>query len=332
MFYTLRTYIFLVLVWQARVYLVVLNNSKITSNHHMPSPYDCRPFSRGCSFSMITTGNIVVAETNKMVKHLNPQNLSIGSTKEFLRRFTAKDLTTAYKQIGPPMDGASVLRFSPRIDGDFLPMDYPDLVPLFNYLESIAEVDPNNIANFDLNSFRRKVSDFFITKKIWGDRMAEGIERMVDFYVGNRTGGPAFYLDCYTRAIHDCYFAVPAKLEMLTKMRNGWPIYNGTFDRSHFAMQPPKLPINVSTHGTEYVYLFGHLRDVETLFNEADRRYRQFWLRFIVQFVKTVNGDEDPKLEHNSTESEVQLWNEMNGLCDYDLIRQIQSKKKMQHL
>ncbi|KAI6213018.1 hypothetical protein M3Y94_00099100 [Aphelenchoides besseyi] len=41
-FYTVRTYIFLVLVWQARVYLVVLNNSKITNNHHMPSQVNLR--------------------------------------------------------------------------------------------------------------------------------------------------------------------------------------------------------------------------------------------------------------------------------------------------
>lgn len=110
----------------------------------------------------------------------------------------------------------------------------------------MAEVSLLEAANFNANDFRRKIRDLFISQKIWGSKTDIGVNEIFDFYASSgeqRNQNNLFYLDCYTRAIHDCYFGVPAKMEMLEKMRFGWPVFNGVFDRLHDAVHPPKVPL-----------------------------------------------------------------------------------------
>jgi hypothetical protein len=79
------------------------------------------------------------------------------------------------------MNGASVIRFSPRVDGDFIPKDYFDLISeslpkptlntnsqnegvvfaLFNYLESVAEISPSEAKNFNVELFYKKIGDLW---------------------------------------------------------------------------------------------------------------------------------------------------------------------------
>lgn len=161
------------------------------------------------------------------------------------------------------MDGASVIRFSPRVDRDFIPRDYKDLIQdsspkptlntnsqnegvvfaMFNYLESIAEISASEANTFNADDLRRKINDLFISKKIWGDQTDVGVDKIFDFYTSNgqRNQGSIFYLSSYTKAIHDCYFGLPAKMEMLEKIRCGWPVFNAIFDRLHDAVHPPAV-------------------------------------------------------------------------------------------
>jgi hypothetical protein len=228
-----------------------------------------------------------------------------------------------------------------------------DFLALFNYLASIAEIRPDEAKTFNAEAFRRKVRDLFISPKIWGNQTEAGVEEIFQFYVGNSTGDNVFYLNAYTTAIHDCYFGVPAKIEMMEKMRCGWPVYNGLFDRLHTAMHPPNVPLkgsvvsefkmvfSVPTHGSEYIYLFGHLKDTEQLFNEEDKQYRDFWIESIVEFVKSGTptqweqatpetpgvalrvNDGAPIVEHGLLEKELEFWTEMNKRCGYNIVRQI---------
>jgi carboxylesterase type B len=100
----------------------------------------------------------------------------------------------------------------------------------------------------------------------------------------------------------------------------------------------------VSTHGSEYIYLFGHSKDSESLFDEADKAYRDFWIQSIVDFVKSGSpkSARNPQweqatifnphtvlrvdnagynLEHS--DKELKLWNELNRRCGYNIFRQI---------
>lgn len=102
-------------------------------------------------------------------------------------------------------------------------------------------------ANFNADDFRRKIRDLFISERIWGNQTDVGVNDIFDFYASTNNQQEAtdnlFYLNCYTNAIHDCYFGVPAKMEMLEKIRCGWPVFNGIFDRLHDAVHPPKVPL-----------------------------------------------------------------------------------------
>lgn len=118
------------------------------------------------------------------------------------------------------------------------------ILALFNYLESIAEVSLEDAAKFNANFFRQKIRDLLISEQIWGQKTQHGVNEIFKFYAKNSENKDnLFYLNCYTKAIHDCYFGVPAKMEMLEKMRCGWPVYNGIFDRLHQAVHPPKVPL-----------------------------------------------------------------------------------------
>lgn len=237
------------------------------------------------------------------------------------------------------------------------------ILALFKYLESVAEINHSKMAAFSANDFRQKINDLFISKQIWGQRENEGINEIFDFYANNDQKDNLFYLNCYTRAIHDSYFGVPAKIEMFEKLRNGWPVYNGLFDRLHSAVHPPQIPLKgigcslyilalfkhfmlVPTHGSEYLYLFGHLKNSEQLFDETDKQYRDFWIESIVDFVKSGSPksnknpqwtqatnenpgpvlrvqDGSPKLEQNLLDKELLFWTRLNKLCGYNIIRQM---------
>lgn len=156
------------------------------------------------------------------------------------------------------MNGANVIRFSPRVDGDFIPKDYFDLISesppkptlntnshnegvvfaLFNYLESIAEISPLEAKNFNVEVFQKKIRD------LWGTQIESDINEMSKFYLSSKDHDDNLrYLRAYTKAIHDCYFAIPARVEMLEKMRCGWNVFNGIFGRLHQAVHPPQIPL-----------------------------------------------------------------------------------------
>lgn len=53
----------------------------------------------GSSFSLISTGNLVEKETQKIVNRLNAGGTSVPNPKEFLKQFSTEDILKAYKQI-----------------------------------------------------------------------------------------------------------------------------------------------------------------------------------------------------------------------------------------
>jgi hypothetical protein len=70
------------------------------------------------------------------------------------------------------------------------------------------------------------------------------LDEMANFYLnGQDPNDNLVYLKAYTKAIHDCYFAIPARVEMLEKIRCGWNVFNGIFGKLHQEVHPPHIPL-----------------------------------------------------------------------------------------
>jgi hypothetical protein len=95
--------------------------------------------------------------------------------------------------------------------------------------------------------------------------------------------------------------------------------------------------------------LFGHFKNTEQLFDDVDRKYRDFWINSIVDFVKSGSpksakhpewtlatgknsGDvlrvqnDKPTLEHGLQEKELSFWTELHKRCGFNICRQLPLK------
>ncbi|KAK0411837.1 hypothetical protein QR680_005870 [Steinernema hermaphroditum] len=215
---------------------------------------------------------------------------------------------------GPTRYDLNIVKYGPRIDGDFFPIDYERLVEespqrpaiigmtakestFFTILGFSKTINTlyltrENFANFDRESLVTFIRETVAPEKVAGVQAKELQERLVKFYVERDEPEEAdykFYLERYTDLCSDAQFNIPILLGAQLKRKSGWPVFLYLHEYFNEALYQKGDPAVGSTHANELYPMFGLPVFGQLEMTEAEKKNQKMIVDAFARFVKTGN-------------------------------------------
>ncbi|PAV58536.1 hypothetical protein WR25_25186 isoform A, partial [Diploscapter pachys] len=250
------------------------------------SPYTNEYVNGSFEMSGTALSNWALGKEDDLVANSKLLGMEVGCSdniKSCLKKKTIDQMFEAVtKTVGYKGEDVVLLKFSPRIDGDFFPA-HPDVLiknakrkpvsiigvgekedsffilhGLAPYLHNIA-VPKEEWPNFNRQKFIETIEKKVVRKSDFGDSASFVRDQIVDFYGKGAKNDDdyLFYLNQYNMLMSDLHFAVGATRTILKKAEEGWPVYAYSFEHYNkklFETLPEQL--RGSTHTNEYPYMF----------------------------------------------------------------------------
>ncbi|KAI6230820.1 Carboxylic ester hydrolase [Aphelenchoides fujianensis] len=277
------------------------------------SPHSQRFFQQSIEMSGPATAEWAVSDetvdyTSQFAVHLGcPFDDSRRMKECFLSKTPDEILqaTTTFTQPTPKL-----LQFTPRIDGDFLPLPLGELIrkaPPIATLSGVTQSETHyfTILNKDMpiNSVAVPPSQFktygrpeleryihhFCThmSAVFGDQKYRICEEVLDFYTRGEweaVDSSLFYLQRLNDLTSDFFFNVPAVLFARARTAHGHQSFlylNSYFNPAQF---DPEVPLQAATHANSYPYWNGLFPIGPFEFDENDRKFQRLLADTLVRF------------------------------------------------
>ncbi|CAD5232245.1 unnamed protein product [Bursaphelenchus xylophilus] len=268
----------------------------------------------GSYYALWSTNDRVVQETKKLAKLLGADENDSKSIKSVLKSTCTKELNDAMEFLGTASDTTNIAKFSPRLDGDFLPKDYHELlkertpIPTFygysahesmffavlGFLKSCNGLTllPEEYEKFGEAEIIEKIKKNLIPESEFGGIAKKIQDRVISFYVRRRVPenpDPLFYIARYVEIMSHLQFFIPTAFEIMEKHEHNWPIYisrNEYFADHHFK-EGTKL--KGAVHASELHTFFGFPNPRAFHMNKDDLAHRDFYANSLCNFIK--HGD-----------------------------------------
>ncbi|KAI6215237.1 Hydrolase [Aphelenchoides besseyi] len=255
-----------------------------------------------------TNSDIVLENTRLLVETIGRKEGE--SMKGCLKRATDEEIYAALDRIGTSKFGQSFGMFEPRLDNDFFPKDFSELISdtkpkptLISCVsqESLTLVSSRNrstssftlsdqqIENFSRNDIENLVRNYVITKEVYRDDANKVQNMVLDFYLNTSSKSPekSFLLHQYTQIFSDLQFNVPGIIEIQERLTRKWPVFAQLNSYVSASCIPSRSPIVESYHGSDQSYL---KCDSGLLLNDtSDLFMEQITNDYLVAFIKTGN-------------------------------------------
>uniref|UniRef100_A0A183BT20 Carboxylic ester hydrolase n=1 Tax=Globodera pallida TaxID=36090 RepID=A0A183BT20_GLOPA len=206
----------------------------------------------GSSMTAWAYNRRVIRETAKLAKVLQCEGNGSEGLKQCMKNKTVDELFDGFEIMGTTRQDVDYTLWKPHMDGDFLPMDIPDLIeraPPKPTIMGIADLESliftiggrntsvtlyaiplDEMDVYDSWRFELFVRSFVAKSELLGDKLAAEIQqKIVQFYTKDKFvedfGQPAYYFRRMALILSDLQFIVPAIWEASLKAQNGWPIY-----------------------------------------------------------------------------------------------------------
>ncbi|KAH7691443.1 CBN-GES-1 protein [Aphelenchoides avenae] len=263
----------------------------------------------GSALAEWAQGDRTVTSTMELSTAMECDTESSVAIKDCLKRTSVENIHQAIRATGIGRYEPNLLKYTPRLDGDFLDADVPELLrraPKKPTLLGITErealyfsilgkekgslntiaIDTSRFESYNESDFTAFVRDVVAPKVAFGAD-AEKVQReLLDFLL-------ARIEDCRHKPgalprqlLSDIIFNVPVLWQAQQQADNGWPTYlylNSFFNANQF---PADIPLTGSTHANEYPYMNGLFPVGDFHFDDEDRRHQQFWIEAISSFAK----------------------------------------------
>uniref|UniRef100_A0A1I7RTM0 COesterase domain-containing protein n=1 Tax=Bursaphelenchus xylophilus TaxID=6326 RepID=A0A1I7RTM0_BURXY len=255
------------------------------------SPYS-RPFvsksiqMSGSFFASWTTSNQVINETRKLMQAVGCERSNSQQAKKCLRRKSLKQLVDAIHHLGYNRKTLNLALYQPRLDGDFFPKDYPELlkeskVPtfigsandegvllgVFNVLKSIngLGLTPEEISSLTIKEVKKRIRENIFPVNEYGRRAPQIQDRVIDYYLKDLEDpmDPIKVTEIYARIQTHLQFFVPMLYELKERSMLDTPVYvyhNSYYAEHHF---PEGTPIKAAVHAAELKTINPSLPDVD---------------------------------------------------------------------
>uniref|UniRef100_A0A914D3V9 Carboxylesterase type B domain-containing protein n=1 Tax=Acrobeloides nanus TaxID=290746 RepID=A0A914D3V9_9BILA len=249
--------------------------------------------------------------TKDLSEALNCDQQDSKTVKECLKTKSVDEILSAVLKISPSRKDINFSKFQPRVDNDFFPEDYTELIKkapqkpamigftdvesalftlIMDHLMPDFYVPHDKFQGFGNSNLTQLIREI-AAESIFGEKSKEVQEKLIDFYVNREKPQNAdykFYLDKYTQIFSDTQFIIPAILAAKEKRENKWPVYlyqNEHYNKNSF---PEFMPVKGSLHGMEYIYLHG-LNFANLPFDEDDKKFKKVLIETVANFVKSGN-------------------------------------------
>ncbi|KAI6186287.1 Carboxylic ester hydrolase [Aphelenchoides besseyi] len=317
----------------------------------------------GSPFAAWTTSENSVKNTKLLVDQLGKKDGE--SVKQRLKRATMKEIYDALNRIGTTKFGVNFVNFGPRLDGDFLPKDYPELISetapkkddhgmcrrgvFTNSSTAAMTIQTNQIAGFSSREVERLV-DVIVREGSF--RNVDEVKRKVlEFYLNSNEEekNNVFYLQRYTQILSDLQFNLPIVRDIIDRRARGWSIfaYKSTYVNPEATTE--RCPIKKSFHGMDQRYMIlGYGEDRRFKMTDDDHKMENLLVDTFVNFVKTsspttnhfdwkpvqtVDSLDFASLQPNPTMNgglfldRLKFWRSLAEDYKYDLVRMLPQEK-----
>ncbi|GMT31680.1 hypothetical protein PFISCL1PPCAC_22977 [Pristionchus fissidentatus] len=283
------------------------------------SPHSSSLFSQsflmsGSSLSEIALSESVVEESKKLAKELGCLSGSSAKTIDCMQERTAHEIIQAVTKLGTTRRHTNILKFHPRLDGDFFPHSIERLAKtapkkrtvqgaadqesaLFVLYEEASFISGLTLSAPDQKRFSREnLVDFIetvvVTDHEHHDSASAFRRHLIEFYVekDEKKGDSEFYLQRFSDLASDLQFLIPLYQELQIKLANNWPSYLYILQHAHKSFPRDDFPITGAYHGDE----LEHITDEIVLHplkadEPEDHVFGSHFVKAVVNFVK--NGD-----------------------------------------
>ncbi|CAD5231188.1 unnamed protein product [Bursaphelenchus xylophilus] len=281
------------------------------------SPYS-KPFisksiqMSGSFFASWTTSDQVLNVTSDLVKAVGCERTNSQQVKKCLKRKSLKQLVDATHHLGINRKTLNLALYQPRLDGDFFPKDYPELLKesniptlvgsandesilfaVFNVLNSIngLGLSPQEIPTLTLEDLKRRIRENIFPTHEYGRRAPEIQDRVIEYYLKDLkdANNPIELVEIYARIQTHMQFFVPMLYELKERSKLDTPVYvyhNNYYADHHF---PEGTPIKAAVHAAELKTMFDFPIPDNYEHTLEDIAHRDRLLGAIENFVKTGN-------------------------------------------
>uniref|UniRef100_A0A914CP54 Carboxylesterase type B domain-containing protein n=1 Tax=Acrobeloides nanus TaxID=290746 RepID=A0A914CP54_9BILA len=272
----------------------------------------------GSPFAEWAASEYVVEESIKVVKELNCFDSDVNKIKLCMKKISIDELQSAYEKLGTTRPGLSPILYTPRIDDDFLPKTFEELIkeaPRKAILSGFASQEgakltvwPRQLVRgqiipreeqftYDGNRLFEFIKNYISPEEYFGsEATAKKVQTMVEEFYANdipQNADYKFWLQKYSQLISDTSINMPQLEEAKLRAEHDWPVY--FYQTAYFNYDAIKEtfkgdhPVKGAWHLSEYPYLFGFSSLDQFEFNENDWTIQKFWLELVENFVKNGN-------------------------------------------
>uniref|UniRef100_A0A914I3Q7 Carboxylic ester hydrolase n=1 Tax=Globodera rostochiensis TaxID=31243 RepID=A0A914I3Q7_GLORO len=272
--------------------------------------------SSGSSMTAWAYNRRVIGETAKLAKTLQCEGNGHEGLKQCMKKKTVDELFDGFEKMGTTRQDVDYTLWKPHMDGDFLPMDIPELIkraPPKPTIMGIADLESliftiggrnssvtlyaiplDEMDVYDSWRFELFVRNFVAKSELLGDKLATEIQqKIVQFYTKDKFvedfGQPAYYFRRMTLILSDLQFIVPTIWEAAMKAQNGWPIYFYKNTYYNDAVFSEAVKVRQNFHYNDFIYFFEQ-KPHKFDFTEDDKLISNFLVDAVIDFVKTGNS------------------------------------------
>jgi len=214
----------------------------------------------------------------------------------------------------------NIVKYQPRIDGDFFPANFTELYQTTSPIPSISGINTHEAIFYSLFGFQfSRFTPMGITAEDWptflesnftsfvindvvdeglfGEQAAAAASDVIAYYTADKPSDYAtnysYWITQYTQIISDIMFDIPILWTSQAKLENGWPTYmyldthyNEILFDNEYVTNPP---VKGTFHTNEYPYQFGVFVFAEFNFTEPELQMQTNIISTIGNFAKTQN-------------------------------------------
>ncbi|TKR87224.1 hypothetical protein L596_011659 [Steinernema carpocapsae] len=235
----------------------------------------------GSAFAEWASSERVVGVTKDLAADLKCPTSS-KELVECMKEKSVDEIWDAVDRTGETRYDINLVKYGPRIDGEFFPEDYEKLFAeapkkpavigmtakestFFTILAfakpiNMMYLERSNFTNFNRNALVTFIKDTVASEQVVGAQAQELQDRLIAYYADQDAPENAdykFYLDRYTELCSDAQFNVPILIGANLKREHGWPVFLYLHEYFNKAIYQKDDPAIGSTHANELYPMFG---------------------------------------------------------------------------
>uniref|UniRef100_A0AC34FVZ0 Carboxylesterase type B domain-containing protein n=1 Tax=Panagrolaimus sp. ES5 TaxID=591445 RepID=A0AC34FVZ0_9BILA len=266
----------------------------------------------GSVYANWASSDMVVAVTKQVAREIGCPETS-AELKKCYQKTKPEKFLEAIERIGPARRDINLVKYNPRIDGDFFPKDFTELIKEFPPKPALIGFTDQEAGYFTIMGLSKTLNQIYIPKEqfkfygrenftnfvefvlapksVFNSKAKEVQQKIIQFYLGKDKMEHKYdyYLLKYTDMLSDILFNIPALWGAREKVEANWPVYlymNDYFNKDMFG---DDIPVKGSMHANEYPYMFGIFAISNFEFNDDDYKTQKVIIDSIVAFTKNSN-------------------------------------------